>query len=491
MGVAMQLNEIDLKARMSKEEAELLMPPLRLRLGELQRQARERQMPVIITFDGWDTREMADHVNSVIRALDPRGFDLHSIEEPLDEEREHDFMWRFIRRLPPQGRMVIFDRSWYSRAAADAAEGDRASLPLRIAQIAGFERALADQGMVFIKLFFHMSKKELKRRIEKAKDSEEKTCVNGRSFYRREKLYDDFIGIIEELEQGTDRPWVPWNGISAEEDRHALHSAMTVIIGMLEERLARPYRPSPEVELPAANDRLMLKEIDLGPTLPVEEYRIKVKAAQGELAKAQCTLRKKERALAVVMEGWDAAGKGGAILRLTDELNPRLYRVVPVGAPNDVELSHHYLWRFSVAMPARGHMTIFDRSWYGRVLVERVEGLCKEEEWRRAYREINDLEASLVAEGTTVVKIWMQIDQETQLRRFQEREAEPSKQWKITEDDWRNRAKWDAYDVAVQDMLRYTDTEYAPWTVIESNDKYFSRIKVLDTVLMAAKGRRP
>jgi polyphosphate:AMP phosphotransferase len=486
----MHLDDIDLKARLSKEEAELLMPPLRLKLGELQRQARERQMPIIITFDGWDTLEMADHVNAIIRALDPRGYDLHSIEEPLDEEREHDFLWRFIRRLPPKGRMGIFDRSWYSRAAVDAVEVRRESLPLRVAQIAGFERGLADQGTVFIKLFFHMSKKELKRRIEKAKESEEKSCVNGRSFYRREKLYDDYLDIIEELGQGTDQPWAPWNGISAEDDRHAMLSAFRIIVKTVEDRLANPHVPDDQPQLPEANGRLLLQNVDLGHALPAEEYRIRVKAAQNELAKAQCQLRKRDRALAVVMEGWDAAGKGGAILRVTDELNPRLYRVVPVGAPNDVELSHHYLWRFSVAMPALGHITIFDRSWYGRVLVERVEGLCQEAEWKRAYREINDVESSLVSEGTTIVKIWLHIDKETQLQRFQEREAEPSKQWKITEDDWRNRSKWEAYEVAVQDMLRYTDTDYAPWTVVESNDKYFSRTKVLDTILSAAKGRR-
>jgi polyphosphate kinase 2 (PPK2 family) len=160
---------------------------------------------------------------------------------------------------------------------------------------------------------------------------------------------------------------------------------------------------------------------------------------------------------------------------------------VPVGAPNDVEKSHHYLWRFSIAMPQRGHMTIFDRSWYGRVLVERVEGLCSEVEWKRAYREINAMEARLEAEGGTLVKIWLQIDKETQLQRFKERESDPAKQWKITEDDWRNRSKWEAYEAAIQDMFRYTDTDTAPWTVIESNDKYYSRMKVLETILAAAK----
>ena len=486
----MRLNDIDLTARLSKDEAEKLLPPLRLRLGELQRKARESMVPIIITFDGWDTLEMADHVNGIIRALDPRGFDLYSIEEPLDEEREHDFMWRFIRRLPQKGRMAIFDRSWYSRAAVEIPDGAMEPSDLRIGQIAGFERVLSDQGTIFIKLFFHLSKKELKRRIEKAKGSEEKSCVNGRSFFKREKYYDEYYRMIEEMEQGTDKPWAPWNGIAAEDDRYAMFEAMRVIVSILEGRLVDPYIPPVEVELPPAHDRLDLRAVDLSAVLPADKYRTRIKEAQNELAKAQCSLRRKEKALAVVMEGWDAAGKGGAILRVTDELNPRLYRVVPVGAPNDVELSHHYLWRFSVTMPARGHMTIFDRSWYGRVLVERVEGLCTEVEWKRAYREINDLEASLVAEGTTLVKIWLQIDKETQLQRFHEREEEPSKQWKITEDDWRNRAKWDAYEIAVQDMLRYTDTEHAPWTVVESNDKYFSRIKVLETILAAAKGRK-
>ncbi|MEI6795874.1 MAG: polyphosphate:AMP phosphotransferase [Methanomassiliicoccales archaeon] len=486
----MQLKDIDLESRLSKDRVEVLMPPLRLKLGELQRLAREKSVPVIITFDGWDTREMADHVNEVIRALDPRGFDLYTMEEPLDEERQHDFIWRFARHIPLKGRIALFDRSWYSRTVVEAAEGSDNMLALRTAQIANFEHLLADQGNIFIKLFFHMSRKELRRRIEKAKETEENSCVNSRSFLKREKHYSEYLDIVERVRAATDVPWAPWTGIAAEDDRFAIAEAFQVITNTLQARLAEPFIPQEEVVLPSASSRLLLQDINLRPALTLEEYRPRLKSAQNDLAKLQCQLRKRDRAMVVVMEGWDAAGKGGAIQRITEELNPRLYRVVSVGAPNDVELGHHYLWRFYVAMPALGHLTIFDRSWYGRVLVERVEGFCTEGEWKRAYREINDMEAGLVAEGTNVVKIWLQIDKDTQMQRFQEREAEPSKQWKITEDDWRNRSKWDAYEVAVQDMLRYTDTDYAPWTVVESNDKYFSRIKVLDTILAAAKGHR-
>jgi polyphosphate:AMP phosphotransferase len=483
----MRLEDADLNAKLSKEEAERVMPPLRARLGELQRQAREKKAQIVITFDGWDTLEMADYVNEVIRALDPRGFDLYSMEEPNDEEREHGFLWRFVRRLPADGRIAIFDRSWYSHAAAEAVEGGIKVGP-RIQHISGLEWTLADRGTIFVKLFFHIGKKDLRRRIEKAKAKEsEKSCGNGRSFFKREKYYDDYAAIIEEIGDGTDRPWSEWQLIPAEDDRYGMMRTFETIISTIEKRLVEPYGSTHEITLPQRSDRIRLEDVDLSRSLTQDEYRSRIKDVQKDLAKAQCALKKNDKALVVAMEGWDAAGKGGAILRVTDELNPRLYRVVPVGAPNDIEKSHHYLWRFSIAMPQRGHMAIFDRSWYGRVLVERVEGLCSQTEWKQAYREINAMEARLAAEGSTIVKIWLQIDKETQLRRFKERESDPEKQWKITDDDWRNRAKWEAYEVAIQDMFRYTDTDVAPWTVIESNDKYYSRMKVIETILAAAK----
>ena len=184
-------------------------------------------------------------------------------------------------------------------------------------------------------------------------------------------------------------------------------------------------------------------------------------------------------------EGWDAGGKGGAIKRLTEAMDPRGYVVNPTAAPSAVEKNHHYLWRFWKA----GHVAIFDRTWYGRVMVERIEGFCTKEEWQRAYKEINDMEAHLAHSGAIVLKFWMHIDKDEQERRFKERMENPEKQWKITDEDWRNREKWDQYEEAVNEMVIRTSTSYAPWIIVEGNDKYYARIKVLESVVNAIERR--
>jgi polyphosphate kinase 2 (PPK2 family) len=187
--------------------------------------------------------------------------------------------------------------------------------------------------------------------------------------------------------------------------------------------------------------------------------------------------------LIVGFEGWDAAGKGGAISRLTAALDARGFTVAPVSAPTPTELSHHYLWRFFKALPPKGHITIFDRTWYGRVMVERVEQLCSEPQWQRAYEEINRFEKLLADGGAILCKFWLQIDKGTQLARFEERKADLQKQWKLTDEDWRNREKWLKYEQAVDEVLQRTHTASAPWTVVEANDKDYARIKVLQTVV--------
>ncbi|HEY5961001.1 MAG TPA: polyphosphate kinase, partial [Polyangiaceae bacterium] len=191
----------------------------------------------------------------------------------------------------------------------------------------------------------------------------------------------------------------------------------------------------------------------------------------------------------VLCEGWDAAGKGGSIRRLVSALDPRGYEVIPIAAPTKAELAMHYLWRFSLRLPKAGHIAVFDRTWYGRVLVERVEGFCPESKWRLAYDEIRDFEDYLVRWGYVLVKFWLHIDKDEQLRRFQAREADPNKNYKITPDDWRNREKWDAYEAAVADMLELTSTPHCPWTVIAGNDKPFARISVMQSVADAIKKR--
>jgi polyphosphate kinase 2 (PPK2 family) len=235
----------------------------------------------------------------------------------------------------------------------------------------------------------------------------------------------------------------------------------------------------------------MLERVDLSLQLGREEYKKQLRKLQVELHRRAFKLYEERRPLILVCEGWDAAGKGGAIRRLTEKLDPRSYLVFAIAAPTEEELAHHYLWRFwkRLKPPREKQIMIFDRTWYGRVLVERVEGFATEQEWRRAYREINDFERQLIDAEAYIVKLWYHVSPEEQLNRFEQRKVTSHKKWKLTDEDWRNREKWDAYESAVEDMLLKTSTQQAPWTIIEGNDKRWARVKTLRTVVDALKAK--
>jgi AMP-polyphosphate phosphotransferase len=227
----------------------------------------------------------------------------------------------------------------------------------------------------------------------------------------------------------------------------------------------------------------MLENSDLTLTMDKETYQRELISAQVALSKLAFQVYLGQRPVVILFEGWDAAGKGGAIKRLTEKMDPRGYVVYPIGAPQGDDKTHHYMWRFWRRLPETGQIAIFDRSWYGRVMVERVEGFCKESEWMRAYREINQFERQLLDFGTILLKFWIHISKDEQLQRFEARATDKLRSWKLTDDDWRNREKWDLYETAVNDMLLKTSTVHSPWTVIEGNSKYYARVKVLHTVL--------
>lgn len=226
----------------------------------------------------------------------------------------------------------------------------------------------------------------------------------------------------------------------------------------------------------------MLERLDLSVKMPRDEYEKWLKILQADLHQLAYQVYLQKAPVVVVFEGWDAAGKGGTIKRLTEKMDPRGYVVWPIAAPHGDDRERHYLYRFWRRLPEQGQIAIFDRSWYGRVLVERVEGFCAEEAWKRAYTEINQFERQLTDFGAIIFKFWMHISKEEQLERFRERERTNYKAWKITDEDWRNRGKWEDYETATEEMLRKTSTPNAPWTVVEANDKLFARIKVLRTV---------
>ena len=232
-----------------------------------------------------------------------------------------------------------------------------------------------------------------------------------------------------------------------------------------------------------------MSRVNLELTLDRDEYRKLLDERQDKIHDLHNEVYRRRIPVVIVYEGWDAAGKGGNIRRLTQQMDPRGYEVIPISAPNDVEKAHHYLWRFWTEFPKAGHVTIFDRSWYGRVLVERVEGFCSEADWKRAFREINEMEENFRHFGTVMVKFWMHIDKDEQLRRFKAREENPVKSWKLHEEDWRNRDKWDRYEEAAEEMFRRTHNSHAPWTIVEGNCKRHARIQALDVVIEAIEAK--
>ena len=493
------LEKIDLSRKIGKAEYKKAKDAMAIRLAALQRRATELGIPVIIVFEGWNAAGKGTLINELILPLDPRGFDVHSALPPNEEEALRPFLWRFWVRTPAGGRQAIFDRSWYRRVLTDRVDGEVKGKALQQAfeDIRSFERQLADDGSVILKFWLHISKKEQKRRFGKLQENHATSWRVTESDLKAHRQYEEHLAAVEDMLAETDIDAAPWTVVEATDRRFAALKIFNTVASALEHRIAEAERrkqappdPAPGIaELPADLTSSILDGVDLSLSLKQDEYRRKLKARQKRLRELEHAIYVRRIPVVVIYQGWDAAGKGGNIRRLTQDLDPRGYTVVPIGAPNDLEKAHHYLWRFWTQFPKAGHIAIYDRSWYGRLMVERVEGFCAEGEWKRAYREINEMEQHMTNFGAILLKFWLHIDRDEQLRRFKAREDTPYKRWKITDDDWRNREKWDQYKVAVEEMLFRTSTPYAPWTIVESNCKWHARVKVLDTVCKAIQKR--
>ena len=496
------LEQIDLTKEMGKEEYKEKMEALEGTLSRLQRECRDLGIPVMILFEGFGAAGKGVQINKLIHPLDPRGFKVFAIKQESKEERMYPFLWRFWTKTPAKGRMHIFDRSWYRRVITEQMDApmDQKRLDAAYHQILSFEEQLSADGTLIIKFFLHISADEQEKRLKKLERSSETKWRVTKADWKHFKQYKAYLPMYDHMLEQTDMSWAPWHVIEATDREYAAVKVMTIVAGMIEERLneenAKESRShlaeSAQEELPGTEETMrttVLDGVDASLTMTKEDYKKRLSVLQKELTRLQNEMYLKRIPVVVALEGWDAAGKGGAIKRLTEPLDPRGYEVVPTAAPNDIEKAHHYLWRFWRAMPKDGHMTIFDRTWYGRVMVERIEGFCSQAEWRRAYREINQMEQNLTDHGVVVLKFWLQIDKDEQERRFNERMEDPEKQWKITDEDWRNREKWDAYVKAVDEMILRTSTTYAPWTIVEADSKYYARIKILETVVWALKNR--
>jgi polyphosphate:AMP phosphotransferase len=398
-------------------------------------------------------------------------------------------MWRFWRRLPPRGKVGVFLGSWYSQPMLGRVfrKLDEAELVGRLDEILRFEQMLIAEGALVLKLWLHLTEEQQARRLKKLeKDSATRWRVTKRD-WEHARLYSRFRKAAETVLRQTSSSHAPWLVVSGEDARYRELTVAGAVYEAIAERLAapQPHAPGEAAPMPmlrAIDNLHILRSLDLSLNLPRADYLRQLEALQNRLGRLSRDPRFAQMSVLMVFEGNDAAGKGSSIRRVTSALDPRFYRVVPIAAPTDEERAHPYLWRFWRHLPKRGHVTLFDRSWYGRVLVERVENFCTREDWGRAYAEINDFESQLAAHHILVFKFWLAISKEEQLHRFEERQKVPFKRYKITEEDWRNRDKWEAYEIAVCDMVERTSTDHAPWTLVEANDKLHARVKILKTI---------
>lgn len=512
------LEQVDLSKKLSKEEYKEIVTDLELRLGALQREALKLNIPIMIVFEGWDAAGKGTLINRLIQAFDPRGCVVHSISAPNQEEQLRPFLWRFWIKTPPKGRIAVFDRSWYGRVLVERVDKlvKKSAWKRAYEEITAFERQLVDDGVLIIKFFLHISKKVQKKRFEQLEQSSSTAWKVTREDWKHHKQYDEYLEAMEDMLAKTETNFAPWTVIESHDKRFATVKVFKTVIDRIEAKIDEANRvhqiaeppiftphassaaseSGPEVQTKLQKTEVfeqlgssILDRVDLTVELSQEEYRNKLETCQQRIFELEHEVYVKRIPVVIVYQGWDAAGKGGNIRRLTQSMDPRGYEVIPIAAPNDVEKSHHYLWRFWQKFPKAGHIAIFDRSWYGRILDERVEGFCSEQEWKRAYREINEMEAHIVSFGAVLIKFWLHIDPEEQLRRFEARQQDPHKLWKITDEDWRNRGKWEQYKQAVDEMLFRTSTTYAPWTIVEANSKYYARIKALNTVIQAVESQ--
>jgi polyphosphate:AMP phosphotransferase len=420
--------------------------------------------------------------------MDPRHIQNHGLGEPSDEERERPHMWRFWRLLPPKGKIGIFQGSWYSMPILARAYGEMkpAVFAETMDDIVRFEKMLTDEGALVLKFWLHLSKKEQKKRFQSlAKDSKTRWRVTDRD-WEHHRTYDKFRKVAEQVIRQTSTAEAPWIIIEGTDARYRNLTAGKVLLEAMRKRLGQKTAAKPTISapplLPSIDNLHVLKKLDTSLQLSKKDFDKQLEEYQGKLSLLTRHPNFSKISVVSVFEGNDAAGKGGSIRRMTQALEARQYQITPIAAPTDEERAQPYLWRFWRHLPRHGKIAIFDRSWYGRVLVERIEGFCSEADWMRAYSEINDFEDQMSKHGLVVVKFWLAITKEEQLKRFKEREAIAFKRFKITEEDWRNREKWDQYEQAVCDMVERTSTDNSPWTLVEANNKYYARIKILKTL---------
>lgn len=479
----------ELGHKLDKASFDLEVPILREAMLEAQMDmAKLAKFPVIILLGGLDGAGRGETVNLLNEWMDPRFVQTHGMGAPSDEELDRPMMWRFWRALPPKGRTGVFLGSWYTWPILNCVKGrtQMSDLDQSLERAERLEKMLVNEGALVLKFWLHLSKNDQEKRLKILEKNPKTSWRVTKRDWRHFKLYDKFRAVHEHVIEHTSTAEAPWTIVEGVDPRYRSLTIGKVILDAIQKRLKKANQksvvPHATPPLPSIDQIDILKMLDLDLQLDKKTYERQLEKYQGKLALLIRHPKFKKITVVAVFEGNDAAGKGGAIRRITSALDARFYTINPIAAPTEEERAQPYLWRFWRHVPRRGRVTIFDRSWYGRVLVERVEKFCSEADWMRAYSEINDFEAQLERHNIVVVKFWLAISKDEQLKRFKEREEIGFKRFKITEEDWRNRERWDEYTGAVCDMVDRTSTEIAPWTLVEANDKRFARIKILKTL---------
>lgn len=465
---------------------------LNSKLASLQQTIKEKKLPVVIIFEGPSAAGKGECISRTILSLDPRFFKTYSIATPNDVERRMPWLWRYWVKLPKEGQICFFDRSWYQDVINKYVERKgvtRSWVENKLKSIYQFERQLTDNGYLVIKFYVHITKQEQKERLTKLASKQSTQWRVTKRDWARNKNYDKHLKEADKMLELTDFEFAPWHIVDGMDKKTRAVTISQTIVDSIENAVSK--KQSGSLYSPSNKDlsggfglieRPKLSEIDLSKTIDDTLYKELLDKYQKRLLKLQNKFYLYKIPVVVVFEGWDAAGKGGCIKRTAAGLDARSYQVNPISSPTPDELSHHYLWRFYNTLPKDGHFAIYDRSWYGRVMVEHIENIIDENTYNRAFREINEFEDELINWGAVIVKFWIHIDKQTQLLRFKERENTPAKRWKITDEDYRNREKWDRYETDVNKMIELTSTVNAPWYIIEADDKHYARIRVLKTL---------
>lgn len=450
--------------------------------------------PVLIDFAGVDGAGKSTTINILNKWMDPRWLRSIGYLAPTAEEQARPRFWRYWRDLPKKGRMALYLSGRYSQPLLGRVYGDLDELEFdrRLGEIIRFENALADDGALILKFWMHLSSSGQKKRLEELSSDPARSYQVQDEDWQNHERYEDFIATAEQIITRTNRANAPWYIVEGADSNYRHLKVGETILAELSRHLDRHEKrvaQSPEADIAqraepdASPSPTVFDALDLSRSVPKRDYKKKQKSRQLRLGELGRRAYEQGISTVLVFEGADAAGKGGAIRRTVRSLDARSCRVHQFAAPTDEERAHHYLWRFWRRLPRAGHVAIFDRSWYGRVLVERAEGFATEEEWRRAYNEINDFEHQIVDRGILLLKFWLHISKDEQMTRFKDREVSPYKRWKLTDEDWRNREMWDAYQQFGHDVVQFTSTQAAPWILVESNDKPYARLRVLDTVI--------